>query len=400
MGWKAPLKKTREWGLFAASATVLVVGIALTVAVWVGLTWLLRHHWPWQDAERTTAVAATQLDVTKVALSVVAGIGAAVALTVTYRRQRDIERGRFDERLAAAASQLGGQSAAERLAGVYTIAALADETTERRQQCVDLLCAYLRLEYEPGDGLLRTVTTETTAKPDANGNTVREERTYERLPNDRQVRMTIIATIKSHLQAKGSWIGCHFDFAGAVFDGGNFDDAHFAGGKVFFDHACFVGGNVSFDRAVFSGAEVYFNHTQFAGSIVYFDSARFLGGTVRFSDAQFTGGEVSFGEVDFGADLVNFKRVNFGGASVRFGGAKFRAAGVSFEEAKFAGGTVTFGSAGGPIAPAALRSVVSFKNATGIPGVLDLGDLQTRTREVIGRDGQPLIQAASPDPFA
>jgi hypothetical protein len=38
-------------------------------------------------------------------LTVVAGLGAAVALVVAYRRQRDAELARFDERFAAA--QLG-----------------------------------------------------------------------------------------------------------------------------------------------------------------------------------------------------------------------------------------------------------------------------------------------------
>src|ERR1700712_2668251 len=150
-------RRPREWGLFASSAAVLFIGVTLTAAAWTGLTWLLRHNWPWdQRLERSSAVA-SQLDVTKVALSVAAGVGAAIALTVTYRRQRDTERGRFDERLAAGAAQLGAGSAAERLAGVHTIAALADQTTERRQQCIDLLCAYLRLTYDPAGGLLRTV---------------------------------------------------------------------------------------------------------------------------------------------------------------------------------------------------------------------------------------------------
>lgn len=135
-----------------------------------------------------------------------------------------------------------------------------------------------------------------------------------------------------------------------------------------------------------------------AGCRAYFDKARFEGGTVRFSDLRFAGGAVSFGQVDFGSDLVNFKRAKFGGASVAFRGAKFRAAQVSFAEAKFTGGTVVFGSASGPIAPgtAGPGSIVSFENATGVPGVVDLGDLQTRVREVIAPGGQAPTQ---PDPF-
>jgi hypothetical protein len=120
---------------------------------------------------------------------------------------------------------------------------------------------------------------------------------------------------------------------------------------------------------------------------------------VRFSEARFACGAVSFGQVDFSSDLVNFKRAEFGGASVTFGGAKFSGAAVSFEEAKFTTGSVVFGLASGPIAPSSARSIVSFENAPAVPGVVDLGDLQTRAREVIGRDGQPLSQPVQPDLF-
>jgi hypothetical protein len=43
---------------------------------------------------------------------------------------------------------------AVRLAGAYAMAGLADDWPENRQTCVDVLCAYLRLPYdpEPGDG--------------------------------------------------------------------------------------------------------------------------------------------------------------------------------------------------------------------------------------------------------
>jgi hypothetical protein len=382
--------KPGEWGLFAASSAVLLVGLALTAAIWTGLTRLLRHHWPWdRHLERVTATT-SQLDVTKVALSVVAGVGAAIALTVTYRRQRDIERARFDERLAAGAAQLGADSAAQRLAGVYTIAALADETVERRQQCIDLLCAYLRLDYDPGGGLLRSVTSEHTWP--IGTATGREERTYERLPNDRDVRAAIVDTIRTHLQADGLWIGYDFNFAGAVFDGANFDGVHFTSGTVYFDRARFVGGNVSFDGAQFTGATIYFNHAEFTGATVYFNETRFAIGTTRFSDAHFAKGLVHFDEVIFASGNVNFKRVEFAGAEVTFNKAKYVDGNVYFTGATFTGGTVHFGSTGGPAAPDVSRSVVSFQGTQGVPGVANLGDLQSRVGQVMGPDGQPLTQ--------
>jgi hypothetical protein len=54
----------------------------------------------------------------------------------------------LNERFATAAGQLGSDKPpAVRLAGVYAMAGLADDWTENRQTCVDVLCGYLRLPY-------------------------------------------------------------------------------------------------------------------------------------------------------------------------------------------------------------------------------------------------------------
>src|SRR5262245_21419677 len=59
----------------------------------------------------------------------------------------------LNERFATAAGQLGSDKPpAVRLAGVYAVAGLADDWPENRQTCVDVLCAYLRLPYEPDPG--------------------------------------------------------------------------------------------------------------------------------------------------------------------------------------------------------------------------------------------------------
>ena len=41
---------------------------------------------------------------------------------------------------------------AVRLAAVYAMAGLADDWPEHRQMCVEVLCAYLRMPYEPEPG--------------------------------------------------------------------------------------------------------------------------------------------------------------------------------------------------------------------------------------------------------
>ena len=59
----------------------------------------------------------------------------------------------LNERFATSAGQLGDDKpAAVRLAGVYAMAGLAEDWEENRQTCVDVLCAYLRLPYDPDPG--------------------------------------------------------------------------------------------------------------------------------------------------------------------------------------------------------------------------------------------------------
>src|SRR5579859_5410995 len=59
----------------------------------------------------------------------------------------------LNERFATAAGQLGGDKPpAVRLAGVYAMAGLADDWEKNRQTCVDVLCAYLRMPYDPDPG--------------------------------------------------------------------------------------------------------------------------------------------------------------------------------------------------------------------------------------------------------
>src|SRR6266496_4897676 len=65
--------------------------------------------------------------------------------TLTEQRIRTL-----NERFATAAGQLGSDKPPPvRLAGVYAMAGLADDWEENRQTCVDVLCAYLRIPYEP-----------------------------------------------------------------------------------------------------------------------------------------------------------------------------------------------------------------------------------------------------------
>jgi len=93
-------------------------------------------------------------------------------------------------RYQTAAEQLGHATAAVRLAGAYAMATLADDWPEQRQTCIDVLCAYLRMPWQP-EG------------PDG--------------PGERQVRMAIIAVIDVHVKdgALNNWGDLEFDLSGA-----------------------------------------------------------------------------------------------------------------------------------------------------------------------------------------
>jgi uncharacterized protein YjbI with pentapeptide repeats len=257
----------------------------------------------------------------------------------------------LNERFATAAGQLGSDKPpAVRLAGVYAMAGLADDWPENRQTCVDVLCGYLRMPYEPDPG------------DEAPG----PERLAFRA--SREVRHTVIRVITAHLKgdAAVSWQGLNLDFTGAVFDGGNFAATRFSGGIVLFtqaefssalvgfDLADFSGALVSFDGAKFSGGTVSFNFVKFTGAMVSFDGAEFSGGNVTFDSAEFTGalvsfsgaefpgGRVSFIDAEFPGGRVSFIDAEFSGGAVGFDGAEFSGGNVSFDGAKFIGGAVSF----------------------------------------------------------
>ncbi|MFV0406960.1 MAG: hypothetical protein ACK5LN_09100 [Propioniciclava sp.] len=198
---------------------------------------------------------------------------------------------RMRDRFTAAAGQLGGDSAAVRLAGVYAIAALADEwlasgdhrSRAEAQMCIDILCGYFRTQRDYWDSEV-------------------EKRA------DTEVRQSIVRIMAAHLQkdVTPSWNGFDFDFTDAVFDGDysfarimftdgrmRFDGAKFCGGLVWFDKATLAGGRMSFDMAEFSGGWVSFGMAEFAGGWVSFEWAKFSGGRVWFIAAVFSGGQVS-----------------------------------------------------------------------------------------------------------
>lgn len=319
-------------------------------------------------------------DSIKIVLAVVGGIGGVVALTVAYRRQRLGESAEqreetklFTDRFAGAAKQVGDENAAVRLAGVYALAALADDWRAGRQTCIDVLCAYIRMPYSPPSG-----GGNVPAEPEVGLSPLERLRSLigrrpvpaavsepavESVRNpleEREVRSTLIRIVRDHLRLgpkdPQSWQGYDLNFTGAVFDGGDFSGASFSSGSVSFFEAKFVEGWTDFANAKFAGALVTFEAAVICGGELEFGDAEFSGGTVSFASAQITGGGLDFGGAKFTGSNVKFYGVDFQGGGGDFGGAVFASgdidfwgaslssanAGLSFDGAHFAGGRFSF----------------------------------------------------------
>lgn len=359
------VQPVKLWKFPLALIGVVLCGIAIFGTAVAGL---------WLSLNRPTLSVATweakdTLDLVRIALIVTGGLGGVVALIVSYRKQRLAEDANrreesantraeeaslrdetrlFNERFIAASQLLGHEQAMVRMTGIQAISGLADDWRAGRQTCINVLCSYLRMPYQPD--------------PNA------EEGGW--LRGEQEVRLIIITIIRDHLRLDPaadarSWRGHDLDFTGAVFDGGDFAGAHFtgptsfsnarfSGGTVRFSKATFANEKVSFDGAEFLSSTVWFDATtfsdgdvgfwraKFSGGTVAFSGARFSGAKLRFTSAMFSGGDVWFDEAAFSGGSVGFYLATFSGTDVDFTAAEFSGGIVGFEGAKFTGGTVDF----------------------------------------------------------
>ncbi len=242
------------------------------------------------------------------AAAIIAGlalVGVIVTQVWTYRRfaaeQRHSRIQLLTDRFGKAAEQIGHDAPAVRLAGVYAMASLADEWTEQRQQCVDVLCAYLRLPPRDQDG-------------------------------EHEVRKTVVHTMREHLLAEApvSWSRLDFNFAGARFpESANFGGAQFLRNVSF--HAARFPGHADFRNAVFQCLELDFKGAEIGGT-ANFNGVHFLCPT-WFTDAVF-GSTSWFVSATFGGD-TDFNGAEFGG-SVLMGAARMPW-GLDLTTSKFAG---------------------------------------------------------------
>lgn len=328
---------------------------------------------------------ADQLDAIKTAGTVVLGTGGAAALWLTARRQQTGEialnqkaadqhhaeqQFAFQQQQAAdtrahlervaaateadarerrtidlytkAADQLGSDKAPVRLAGVYALERLAQDNPGQRQMVVNLLCAYLRMPFEPS--LSRRVRRGSfmfgprplQAAGAARGTQGRDEELLVRFSvqnilqrhlfthhflfewfiepftdewSGRNVESNPVFWPGISLELSGATL-VDFTLAGAALDGADFAGARFIGAAIFanarfrqatdFSSARFKDGRATFENAWF-GFTTTFEGTDFGPCPADFDGATFCGMT-NFSNGTFPGG------VDFTAAraLVGF----------------------------------------------------------------------------------------------
>lgn len=320
-----PLTLILSFATAAVAAWAIFVGLAELTGAHIGF-------WP----QKSASLPKDRLfDLTRSTVTAAGLLAGVFAIVYSYRKQKIEEAASHREdseslgsRYQAAAEQLGHESAAVRLAGIYALSKLADDDSTQRETICRLLCAYIRMPYNP-----------------------REAR-----PGEREVRFTAIKVIAEHLQdpeEETAWCGFDLDFSGATFDGGSFSGSHFTSGDVNFSGCQFIGGTVSFDHARFSGATVNFGSGDdppaiFNGAQVLFTGAHFMSGIISFIFAEFRGGEVSFGAAFFGGSRVTFGsciiddegELNFGGPV--WLGAKFTGGDVWFSAAELRGGFLSF----------------------------------------------------------
>ena len=327
---------TRRFGTWPLFGVILVwVVLALVVFTVLGWLWGKGPLWSWQrwlTNWRGAGAEASPLDLVKVSLTTIGGIGGTGYLVIKYRErasaeraERDAEQDRAEQRLLSGVQQLGSGSPQVRIAGVYSLADVADTYRgEYRQRVVSILCGYLRTQR----GERRTIVNEQDGPEQSS-----EEKVY--VSHDGAVESTVLEVLVRHLRKRCEktkhreavtqlveddqlWCDCTIDLHGAVirepidFSGATFSTDVRAQGAHILAGADFLNANFS-SKADFNGSE-------FRG-YADFRRARF-GDFAEFQQTCFAS------KADF-QDSIFEKKCNFNKASIgqaAFNRAKFQGA--------------------------------------------------------------------------
>jgi uncharacterized protein YjbI with pentapeptide repeats len=290
---------------------IAAVGILLAAVVLL-LPWLMTRHSGLSTADRYKASSDIRTSVAAV-IALVGTVGTFFYNAKTFRMNQSKDlTGHFE----SAAKQIGTTDVAVRIAGIYSMAQLADGWPEKRQACIDVICAYLR--------------------------------TNDQSESTEVANSAALALICGHLRSDrgdDSWIGCDFDLTGIILKDADFSEVNFTEGRFSFEGAKFVG-TVKFDRAVFKARTVSFRRAVFARDCrVTFSYAQFSSGSVNFDDIRLEGGRLSFDYAGFDACRVSFSGARLGdNGELSVEHAMVTGPGLDYAKAKFVGdGSVSFG---------------------------------------------------------
>ncbi|TQS22646.1 pentapeptide repeat-containing protein [Microbispora hainanensis] len=348
--------RAAAWWILPA---VLLVGGTVAAAMW----WLLTGL----PAAPPGQAGGARGEALRTALAAGAGVGAAITLALSFRRQRhqeiitahttyDATERRVTELYTKAAEQLGHDKAAVRLAGLYALERLAQGNPGHRQTIVDVICAYLRMPYAPPRPPRPRPWAPSTPGPWQ----AAAPADLDPAEGERQVRLTAQTILAEHLRdprrpdqraslpsPPRHWPGMRIDLTGAILIDLDLTKAHlseaqcagatFSGDTTF--HGAVFAGEANFDGAIFAG-DASFSYAAFAG-YGWFGRATFAGeadfegatfaldavfhgvtfsGNAQFSDATFTDNAL-FPEVTFAGD-AEFEEAAFT-EFARFDGATF-----------------------------------------------------------------------------
>ncbi len=133
-------------------SVVFLFAIAALWTLFVGFARLSGSEMTLVDPQIGDLASGQVYDLVRAAATAAGVLAGVFAIVYAYRKQWVQEAasvredgGQLANRYQDAAEQLGHDKEAVRIAGIYAMSRLADDWPDQRQQCVDVLCAYLRL---------------------------------------------------------------------------------------------------------------------------------------------------------------------------------------------------------------------------------------------------------------
>ena len=191
-------------------------------------------------------------------------------------------------------------SAIAKIAGIKQVALIADDWTNGRQRCVDLLCRYLALPVDASDEA------------------------------EQHVRQVLLTEIGARLRDERSgWHGLYFDFSRARLHNLALDNVYWIGSTVSFSSADIS--NFAMRSTVFDDSEVDFTGAELSEGVLSLRSAQVLSGTLIFSGikvfdgstidlshSEITGGQLALDSVEVLGGIVDLSDVRVVGFAPRY----------------------------------------------------------------------------------